>query len=243
MLTAIVLTHNSAHKLETCLGALSFCDHILVVDDNSTDATLEIAKSYTTEILTHPLNGNFAACRNWAMSHVKSGWILFIDADEIVSENLAAEISAKCLLPNAAYAAYFIRRIDHLWGKTLSHGDLLNAKFIRLAKFNSGLWHDPVHEYWQVTGATATLVNPLDHYPHDSVVSFLQKLNTYSSIRADQFKESDRKSNLFTIAFAPLYKFVHLYIFKYGFLDGTAGFTHAMLMAFYVFLVAAKSKS
>src|SRR3989344_1058485 len=119
MLTAIVLAKNEAKNLKSCLDSLRFCDQVIVIDDNSTDDTSKIAKNHCAKVIPHTLNADFSAARNFGLAQVKSGWVLFIDADEIVSPNLSLEIQSA--IQNPAYQGYYIRRFDTMWGKQLEH--------------------------------------------------------------------------------------------------------------------------
>ncbi len=239
MLTGVVLTHNCKKDLVRCLESLEFCDEILVVDDDSIDQTLTLAKKTKAKIISRSLDGDFAAQRNFALSHVKSGWVLFIDPDEVVSKELASEI-----IQNTRYeiqnTAFYIPRIDYMWGRLLLHGDSGLTKLVRLGKHDAGKWVYPVHEIWKADGPTGEIGLPLLHYPHPTLYLFLSELNFYSSIRAKQFLSEGKTTNLVEIILGPPWRFFENYFLKLGILDGTAGLVHAMCMAFYMFLVAGK---
>lgn len=238
MLTGIVLAHNEEANLPQVLASLRFCDQILVIDDDSTDKTAQIAAQAKVSLISHSLNGDFSAQRNFALSQVKSGWVLFVDADEIISSELAEELVSA--VQSARYSGYYIPRRDVMWNRPLLHGDVGQIKLLRLGLAGSGKWVGMIHETWQIPGNIGTLNHPLMHHPHPSEVSFLRHLNFYSTLRAAELAKSGRKSSLFQIIFYPPAKFVFLWIFKLGFLDGTPGFIHAMTMAFYTFLVRGK---
>ena len=238
MLTGIVLVKNEASNLGKCLPGLAFCDHILVIDDNSTDDSVKVAQRYGAEIMPHPLNGDFAAARNWALKQAKTPWVLFVDADEIVSPKLATEIQTA--IQKIEFKGFAIRRLDALWGQTLNHGDVGDVWLVRLARRGAGSWKGPVHETWQIEAQVGRLKQPLLHYPHPDLVSFLERINHYSTLKADYFFKQNKKVGLLEIIGGPVWRFKKNYLLKFGFLDGTAGFVHAMLMAFYTFMVAGK---
>lgn len=238
MLTGIVLTHNEQDNLGACLQALAFCDEVIVVDDNSTDDTVKIAKKLGAKIYNHALNNDFSAQHNWILEQIKSTWVLFVDADEIVTPALATEI--KTAIEKIEYKGYLIKRTDFMWGRRMKYGDVWGNKVLRLARRGAGIWQGQVHETWQIDGRVGTLSNFLEHRPHANLVEFLQHLNYYSTLKADEFFAKGRKTSTFEIVLAPIVRFNSLYILKLGFLDGTAGFIHAMCMAFYAFLVAGK---
>ena len=239
MLTGVVLTRNEQENLGKCLNSLKFCDAILIIDDNSTDDTVKIAQEAGAKVITHALNADFAAQRNFALSQVSSDWVLFVDADEVVSSDLASEIKRR-ILKGDSFSGFSVHRVDFLWGKQFKHGDVGNIKLLRLARRQAGEWQGKVHETWQVKGPTSELKNPLYHYPHANLTAFLQRINLYSTIRASELKSQNHKTSIFEIIFYPIGKFLKLWIWDLGFADGTTGFIHAMTMAFYSFLVRGK---
>lgn len=239
MLTAVVLAKDEANNLPACLTSLAFCDHLVVIDDNSSDATVAIAKKHGATVLSREMAAGFADQRNWAQSHVKSPWLLFIDADEVVTAELAASIRENLTHPGST-KGYFLRRQDFLWGQPLRHGDTGTAWLLRLARRGSGTWVGAVHETWRITGRTARLAGVLKHRPHPTLAAFLRHLNFYSSLRASELFSDHQAAAVWQILAYPTAKFLHLWIIKRGFLDGTVGFIHATCMAFYSFLVRGK---
>jgi len=237
MLTAIVLTHNEEKNITRCLEALKFCDTVLVVDSGSTDKTTILAKKSGVTVLKHEFT-DYSSQRNWAIDQAKTHWVLFIDADEIVSVKLREEIVSA--IGKVEYKGFKIPRVDYMWGKKLLHGDVGGVKLLRLARRGAGDWHGVVHEKWKINGNVGTLKNSLAHYPHQNLVEFLQHVNGYSTLRAQELHKSGQRTDLFQIIFYPPGKFLWLWIWKLGFADGTPGFIHAMTMAFYSFLVKGK---
>lgn len=238
MLTAVVLTKNSASRLSDCLASLHFCDAIAVVDDASQDDTQKIAKKYHATVLNHALGDDYSAQRNFALSQIKSHWILFVDSDEVVSEPLRREIVES--VAKVEYKGFFIQRVDYLWGTRLNHGDVGQVYLLRLGRNGAGTWQGRVHERWQISGRMGKLKGQINHYPHSSFVEFIKKINSYSTIRASELYDQKCTANIVEIVFMPVGKFLHLYLIKLGILDGTEGFIHAMTMAFYTFLVRGK---
>ena len=238
MLTGIVLTHNEEENITRCLEALKFCDTLLVVDDNSTDKTTKLAKKAGATVLAHTLNSNYSSQRNWALSQAKTPWVLFIDADEVVSVKLGEEITSA--IKKIEFKGFLIPRTDYMWGKKLSHGDVGGVRLLRLARRGAGEWRGSVHEQWQIEGNVGILRHALNHHPHPTMVEFLQEVNVYSGIRAQELHVAGQRASILQIIFYPPAKFLWLWIWKLGFTDGTAGFIHAMTMAFYSFLVRGK---
>lgn len=238
MLTGIVIAKNEQQNLKDCLLALKFCSHLVVVDNNSSDETAKIAKTMGAKVFTVDRSADFSFLRNFALKQVNTPWALFIDADERVSAKLAAEIS-QAILSNHENG-FFIRREDIIWGKRLRYGDVSCVDLLRLGRTSAGKWSGKVHEVWNITGSIGRLTTPLDHYAHRDLAAFITSLNYYSGIRAAELVAENKKTNVFEIILYPLFKFIYLWVFKLGFLDGVAGLIHAMTMSFYSFLVRSK---
>ncbi|OGG09142.1 hypothetical protein A2154_03745 [Candidatus Gottesmanbacteria bacterium RBG_16_43_7] len=238
MITAMVLTRNSADSLTDCLGSLTFCDEIIVIDDNSTDATVMVAQKAGARVYRRALGANFSAQRNFGLSKAKDGWVIFVDSDEVVSSKLADEISVS--VSSSAFVAYRLKRTDFIFGRLLKHGETGNIFLIRLAKKNAGLWISPVHETWEIKGTVGRLKSPLMHYPHPTISQFLSDINEYSTLRARDLFSRREKSSYFTVLISPAAKLIQNYFMKLGFMDGIAGLMHALIMSFHSFLVRGK---
>lgn len=239
MLTVIVLTHNESANISRCLKSLRFCQEMLVIDDNSTDDTVKLAASLGAKVISHPLNSDFSAQRNFALTQVTTPWALFVDADEEVTPELAQEIVG--MLPHAKAQAFTLSRLDYLWDTQLHHGDAGQTELVRVGQTQAGKWVGRVHEVWQTHGRTAKLTHPLLHYPHPTVVDFLRHINFYSTLRARELIDQNKRTSLFGVIFWPPVKFMYLYIFRLGFLDGMPGLVSAWIMSFYTFLTKAKT--
>ncbi len=226
-LTAVVLTKNEEKNIERCLGSVSFAGEILVVDDNSTDKTVEVAEKFGAKVYRHPLNDDFAQQRNFALSKAKYNWVLFVDADEVVPEKTKLEIISKIENPLLGEVGYFIKRDNYFLGRKLRYGEASSVQLLRLAKKNCGRWRRKVHEYWDVKGKVGKLNNKIDHYFCDNLFSFIEKINWYSELHAKANREEGKKSSLFKILFYPLFKFFDNFVIKRGFLDGVFGFIFA----------------
>jgi len=238
MLSGVVLTKNEEQNIKDCLSCLSFCDEILVVDDNSTDGTVKIAEKLGARVLKRPMENDFSSQRNFGLEEAKGDWILFIDADERVSEELANEIK-KEINQSSSYNGFYFKRIDFFINKWLKHGEIGSVRILRLARKNAGKWQRSVDEIWKIKGKTKTLKNPLLHYSHPSLSSFLQSINERSSLNARQFYKENKKVS-FIDWLKPVAKFIWNYFFLFGFLDGISGFVFAVLMSFHSFLTRGK---
>lgn len=238
MISAVVLTKNEKKNIVDCLEGLSFCDEILVIDDNSHDRTVEIARKNGAKVMVHPLNDDFSKQRNYGLDKANGDWVLFIDADERVGNNLANEIKQK--VAEGKYNAFFVKRIDTIWGKRLKHGETGSKWLLRLGRKDAGKWAGMVHEGWIIQGRVGELNNELDHYPHQSVEEFLKEVNYYTTLRANELFKKGVQVNWYDIILYPKLKFLMNFFFKLGFLDGTPGLIFALMMSFHSFLVRGK---
>lgn len=240
MISAVILTKNEEKNIIACLDSLAWCDERIVIDDYSTDKTVDLAKKKDAKTFSHSLQNDFAQQRNFGLTKAKGDWVLFVDADERVSSALWYEIMQHTNESLEDFSGFYIKRLDTMWGKHLRFGETGNINLLRLAKKDSGKWEGQVHEVWKIQGKTMTLQNHLDHNPHPSITEFLQEINFYTDLRAQELFKKKKRTNWFFIILYPKAKFIQNYFFKRGFQDGLAGFVFAMLMSLHSFMVRGK---
>lgn len=240
-ISCVILTKNEEKNIKDCIESVKFCDEIIIIDDNSTDRTVEFAKKLGAIVYPRKLT-DFASQRNFGLKKAKGDRILFIDADERVSERLKKSISAFAT-HGMNDEAYYIKRRDFWWGRELKYGEtqkVRNQGIIRLVRQNSGKWMGNVHEVFYTAKKIGTLEGFIDHYPHPILKEFIEDINTYSSLRAEELYNKGKSTNILEIMFMPPFKFILNYFIYLGFLDGAPGFAYAFLMSFHSFLVRAK---
>lgn len=179
------------------------------------------------------LISDFSAVRNRELAKAKGDWVLFVDDDEVVSDELSAEINKAI---QGDKVGYYLTRDDYFWNRRLRFGETASVRLLRLAKKDAGKWEGRVHETWQILGPTGTLKNPLQHYPHPTISAFLGQINHYTDLRA---KELGHFSLWQTLPFPPA-KFLQNYILRLGFLDGLAGLVMAFMMSLHSLIVRVK---
>lgn len=238
MLTGVVLASREGERIQKALASIQFADQVLVITDNPSPETLGAIKSMGMKYINHPLNGDFAAQRNFALKKVNTPWVLFVDGDEQVSPELAKKISQA--IKTQKHSGYLLHRVDQIWGHNFKHGDLGNVYLLRLGKKEAGKWTGKVHEVWQIPGPTPKLSGELMHHPHPDMASFLKRLNQYSDIRASELFSQKQSVSIADVVAYPFGKFLYLFVFKLGFLDRVPGLVHALTMSFYSFLVRGK---
>lgn len=238
---AVVLTKNEESNIADCLRSVSWVDEIIVVDSGSTDNTCAIAREYTDNVMFHPWAG-FSAQRNYADSFVKSDWILCLAADERVSPGLQAEIAAqvKPLPADDPVVAYRIPIRDWMFGKFVNYGMWPHQKHVRLYRRGKAQWVGTVHEWPEVAGESGLLTQPILHYSHLTVARFIEKLNTYTELEANEMFARGQRANLATASLGAIRAFLGQYVRLQGFRDGGHGLILAVLMAVYFFVTRAK---
>jgi glycosyltransferase involved in cell wall biosynthesis len=240
-LTALIITQNAAEVLDDCLASVRWADEIVVVDSGSTDDTCSVARQYTNKVIFHSWSGH-AAQKNFGQTLVTGDWTLSIDADERVTPELQSEI--RFILDRTVagylYDAYRIPIRDWMFGKFVHYGSWPHQAHIRLYRSGRVTWAGSVHEGAQVQGQTGQLSNPLLHYSHTSLGRFIDKLNKYTDIEAQEMFAQGTHIGLTRTLFGAARAFLGQYVRLQGFRDGGHGFILASLMAFYYFAARAK---
>ena len=223
------------HKLKTV-------NELVVVDDNSTDNTISAAKKLATKKLsvkTHhrDLDNNFSAQRQFAVEQTTNNLVLWLDADESLSDNLIEYINN---IDIHQYINYAFKRADIFLGTTLHHGETATQYFLRLFDKRYGYFSGMVHELWVSSKPTISVNHEIIHPSHTNLTGFFKKINHYSEIRSQELFLARTKVSLPEIIFYPLGKFIQDYFIRFGFLDSTPGIIMALGMSFHSFLVRAK---
>lgn len=229
-LSVIIITCNEEKNILECLEGVKWAEEIVIVDSFSTDKTLQICKKYTNKIIQRRWEG-FGFQKQFALEQTSSDWILSIDADERVSEELREEIlSNKNKLDKEGYSIPF----KFYWlGKQLRFGGCGNERHIRLFKKEKAKFQGFIHEKLFIDGEIGYLRNPIIHVSYKNIEDYFNKFNLYSTMVADQkFKEGRKVPFVFQI-FASIWNFINRYIFKLGFLDGMPGFLWASFSSFH----------
>ncbi len=228
--------------MPACLASVAFADEIVVVDSGSVDATREIAEAAGARVIHEAWRG-FGAQKQIAVEAATHDWVLCIDADERVTMPLQAAIRAAMANAPPACQAYRFARANRFMGRVLRHGEGYPDWSLRLFNRKAARWsQDPVHEKVVLDDADScgTLPGDLLHESAESLTDYIVKQNRYSSLAAEREVAAGKSSGVAQLVLSPLLRFVRFYIFKLGFLDGKAGFTHIAIGAFASFLKHAK---
>jgi glycosyltransferase involved in cell wall biosynthesis len=268
--TVIIPVRNEAQNLPRCLRALRGFSEVYVVDSRSTDATMEIARSYGAKVVQFHYRGAWPKKRQWAMDTlpISNDWILLLDADEQVSPALIQEI--RSAIQNPALHGYFIQLQTWFLGRPLRHGDVGLWKMAlfrrdrgryecRLQEQDASMADMEVHEHVVVQGVTSKLRNPLVHQNVTSLSRYIAKHDEYSnwecrvllqSTNCDELppslfgSQAQRrrwlKRKLFAVPGSPVLLFLYRYLFRLGFLDGIPGLIYCGFQAVQMFHTKAK---
>lgn len=230
-LSALVLTKNESEIIGDCLKQLDFADEIIVLDQNSTDDTIEIAKKYTQLVYSESLP--FDKARNVLASYAKGKWLLYVDADERLDKSLIEEIEKT--IKKSEFSGYYFPRKNIILGKFLKHGGWWPDYVPRLFKSDKlKKWQGRVHESPQIEGEFGYLKSPLTHLTSRSLKLMLEKSTKWAKIEAElNFEKGAVNVSIATVTKALVSEFTARYLIKLGFLDGFIGLVEAMYQAYH----------
>ena len=230
-LAVIILTHNEERHIEACIRSAAFADEILVIDDMSTDRTAELAQSLGARVVTHPLAGDFAGQRNFALMQTDADWVLYVDADERVNEGTEAEL--RRIMAADARAVYEIKRINLVFGQRMYYGGHCPDYPRRFFPRDAVHWIGLVHERTESELPVRRMGGSLLHHTYESWEQYFQKFNQYTTLMAEQRYADGKQASFLKILFDPPFAFFRFYVLQRGFLDGRLGFILAMFHGFY----------
>lgn len=233
-LTAIVLTRNESAHIADCIETLRFADDILVFDSFSEDDTVALAQKAGATVIQHTFE-NYASQRNAALVAVKgqADWVLFVDADERVTPELAAEI--RTVIHDPHYAGGCIPRHNYIFGKLTRGAGWYPDYQTRLLRVNAARY-DPerqVHELVLLDGTEATLAHPFIHYNYRDVAQFIAKQRRYTAYDARILLEEGIRPRPQNYILQPLRQFWWRFVTLKGYQDGWHGFRLSLMMSWY----------
>jgi len=240
-ISCVIITFNEEENIRRALNSVKWCDEIVVVDSGSTDRTVEICEENNCRIYKKEFNG-YGEQKKYAVSLAKNDWILSVDADEVVSDELCDEIKNIFNDDEIKIDGFFISRSLIFLGKHFKHGRESNEYYLRLfdkkcGKFSS----DKVHERVKLNGNTQKLNGKLHHYSYTNIEQYFNKFNSYTSKAAQVlFDKGNKGRNVVLILLSfPVYFFKNYFIYR-NFLNGTQGFLWALFSSWYPVVKYAK---
>ncbi len=269
--SVIVPIKNEAVNLPRCLDCVKWADEIFVIDSESTDDSIAIARQHGAKVVQFEFNGTWPKKKNWALENVafRNEWVFILDADEVLPPQAEAEF-AQAITEARDIAGYWINRRFMFMGRWLRHAYYPNwnlrlfrhalGRYEKLTDAPTNSGDNEVHEHLFVNGRTAKLQVEIDHYAFPSIDVFVEKHNRYSNwearVTAETLLDSssgrissqtvDQRRKLKALSqhlpFRPLLRFLYVYVWQKGFLDGAEGYYFARLHGFYEFLSVAKTR-
>lgn len=234
-LSVAIITLNEEKNLERTLNSVkSFADEIIIVDSGSTDKTEEIAKKFGAKFYSQTWLG-YGPQRNRAIDLSNSEWVLNIDADEEISEKLAKVIKNIKESKNTGFEIYKINFMSVCFNKKIRFGGWSNTFRIRLFKKSAGRFNEnDVHEEFISEDLKIGKIKEyIYHHSYSDLEDYFDKFNKYTTLGAIEYYKKKKKTNLLSIVLSPIYKFIRMYIFRLGFLDGLEGFLLATTSSLY----------
>jgi glycosyltransferase involved in cell wall biosynthesis len=227
--SVIIAAKDEAAEIADCIASVSWAEEVIVVENDSVDDTVAIARAKGAVVFSHPFT-TIGRQRNAAIARARHEWILVVDADERGTPELAAEI-AGVLAAVGSTVAYRIRRRNFFLGREIRHGGWERDRPVRLFRNRMRYDERPVHEHVMTDGVVGELREPLIHYPYASLSEYFAKLERYSGWWAEQSFARGKRARVWTVALKPPARFVSMYVLRAGFLDGAAGVVVAALAA------------
>ena len=259
----LILTLNEEINIISCLSSLKWAEDIVFLDSKSKDNTCALARKMGARVVIHSFD-NWASHQNWALKNIKfkNSWVFYLDADERMTSELKDEILSIAADPTNPKVAYFCGRKNYLWGKWIKHA-FPPGYILRFFKPQNVQFERLVNPTPVIQGQHGYLKNYFEHYNFSKgLEEWFAKHNRYSTLEAqegtktlklpwkfsnlfsmDSYKRRQSlKSLSFRMPFRPCLKFVYLYFFKRGFLDGRAGFVYCVLQSIYEYMITVKMR-
>jgi O-antigen/teichoic acid export membrane protein len=233
LLSVVMITLNSAERLRQVLASVAWADEIIVVDAGSDDATLDIARAQGARVCERSFT-DFADQKNAALALAKGDWVLAIDADEIVTPALAAQIRATLAAPGPC-GAFEIPFRNYLGGRWLRHGGLYPDYHTRLFRRAGARFERPIHETVRIAGPLGRLSEPIDHFSYRDPAHLWQKVRRYAA--RDAAYHARAGSSPWLLLLKVPWRFVSTYLLKSGFRDGRLGLLNAVALTGYAWLL------
>lgn len=231
-ISGVIITYNEKLNIERCILSLrDITDEIIVVDSFSTDSTRELASALGAKVISHTFEGHIEQ-KNFAMNQCQHDWILSLDADEAISNELKSSILK--VKENTQSNAYSFNRRSNYCGKWIWHCGWYPDVKTRLFRKDAGAWggRNPHDQFIIGKGQKTThLSGDLLHYTFYTVEQHKKQIENFSTISAKSYFELGRKSNGFKVIFSPIAKFIRNYFLKGGILDGYYGLLICALSA------------
>jgi glycosyltransferase involved in cell wall biosynthesis len=228
----VILTKNESNNISDCLISFKGLGRAIVIDDNSQDDTIKIAKSLGATVFEHSFE-NFAAQRNFSLTKISADWVFFLDADERFTPQLID--SVKLFIANNNDVAGSVARVNYAFGKRHRFGQLAPDRVIRLFPRDKVKWEGFIHERPIINLPIKSLQSYLKHYVCSNWNSYFNKLINYTKFWSDEANLKGEQSSLFKACIYAISDFLKIFIFKLGILEGPIGWIFCYYNLYYTF--------
>ena len=270
-LSVLIPCKNEESNLGRCLSSICWVSEIFVVDSNSTDQTHKIAKEHEATIVQFHYTGGWPKKKNWALENLpfSNEWVLILDADESLPPEAENEIRKLVENPGETHSGYWINRRYFFLGKPLKYAYFPNwnlrlfkhklGRYEKITEHSTSSGDHEIHEHVVVMGTTGKINSIMNHYAFPTIESFVEKHNRYSnweaivensslneesSLQLDVVRGKRRMRSIFRrLPFRPTLRFLYVYLWQKGILDGWHGYVFARLQAQYEFLTVTKTRA
>lgn len=241
LLSIVVITLNESDRIGRLLESATIADEVVVVDSGSSDGTAAICRAAGARVVHHAWEG-YARQKQFAMELATGEWVLNLDADEAVSDDLAVEMLAAVRSAPASVQGFSVPRLSRYLNRWIRHGGWYPDRKVRLVRRGHGKWiGEGIHERLEVNGTVKELQGPLLHYVYRDIWDQVKTINSFSTVFAENRGRPASGWYLLLGVFHAVGKFLECAVWKAGFLDGLPGLVIAVNSSFYVFLKHAKA--
>jgi len=223
-LSALIITYNEIGYIEKCIESVSFADEIIVVDSYSTDGTYEFLLNHPkVRVIQNPFK-NFTAQKSFTLKQASNDWVIFLDADEVVPEELQQEIIST-INEDKKHVAYWFYRKFMFQKERLYYSGWQTDKNYRLFRKSKVKFSDKriVHETLEINGSSGKFKNKLTHFCYKDYEVYKNKMLLYGRLKAKEAFNKNKRFSYALLLIKPIWKFFNGYVIRLGFLDGTKG--------------------
>lgn len=233
-LSAVIITYNEAANIVRTLDSLKWCAEIVVVDSGSTDDTVALCEAQGCRVLYHPFSG-FGKQKRFAVAQASGDWILSVDADEVITDELSEEIMEIFAEGELGCVGFYIPRTLVFMGRVFRHGNENRHGFLRLFDRRYGAFNEaPVHEGVEIhEGEIGRLNGTMLHYSYRDIEQYFVKFNRYTTLAANHLHSGGRHASRLLIVLRFPLTFIKTYILKANFRNGFPGFVWSFLCGIY----------
>lgn len=241
-ISVAIITRDEEKRLAACLESISFAEEVLVVDSESRDRTVSIARSFGCRVLSEKWRG-YARQKQFAVDNCSYDWVLILDADERVPAETREKIKEIVNGPRQGFSAYSFLRKNYFHDRWIRHCGWWPDRVVRLVSRRQGhLSGQLVHERWVSEGPIKELDVAIEHYSFQNYSALIHKMETYSTLAAEEMVKKGKRAGWWSPLTHGLWMFVRTYLLELGLLEGFDGFVISILNGGGSFLKYAKAR-